>query len=70
MGAHRKGRINVDPNPGLPDTGNDLVKKGKKEGRSWFAKDLAMILPWLSFTEVAGDDKGVKQGSTGGRGAG
>ena len=33
MGAHRKGRINVDPNPGLPGTGNDLVKKGKKEGK-------------------------------------
>lgn len=68
MRAHRKGRSNVDPNPGLLDTGNNLVKNGKKERRSWFAKDLAMILPWLSFTEVAGDE-GVTQGSTGGRGA-
>lgn len=63
-----KGGSMLTPTRGSWALAMTLSKMGRKKERSnWFAKDFAVTLPFLSFIEVAGDEKGVAQAAWGER---
>lgn len=61
-GSSQERKVKMDSCPGVPDTGNDPSKRGRKKEILVCERNTSHSFALLSFIEVAGDANRVTQG--------